>query len=732
MPLNTMTNRLLYVPFSREYTVEDVIQRKLTTEEFFEHCFYYPAFDEQMKEIKLSNTDEIDEGDPATTITISEIEEHIKQHSNSLKEFRDWLINSGTGVYCVVGDAGTGKSTYMNALKYRYKDKVWSLIDIQLANEEIPIMNLSIVFKNFGSLYIKVMATFVLNLVNSLFIMRNGKYDYQESARRLRFLHSIYKEIEDYAVYEDVFRFFKEIPNSLGEGNKEYCRRCSEYIYNWVNELAKHEDAYKLRRCIQLFLIISYFTGKKKKQIIVFDNVERFIGTDEIYNHEIRKFVENMRQILNVYVAQFKKDNIDVFSQHFQFIISMRKTSTRMFTPQQYSDFDGHILDLSEWFPTNEIIKNKISWYEKNGIKIQETELLLSILSDMGFEGEKARGLRHKLNLLFNDNKRIITEFLVGILNDDANRKWLQSFDKFINNKYGIRKDLSRFAMRSIIMRLVLNALREDGFFEHARVMQNGKYIGLGYARKVLTILHNYRLENADEYMPLIRLIELLFNNCNNPINVFLNRSNEQERKKLNEILFYMNYYDKRNKNWMQFIDIQMETVCNEKIQAEDPEHLDTLIMENLGNMKLRITNAGEAYLYYIVENFEYFSCRHGNYAPLLTSIPTEQDLIDKKVNELECIRIIRNVSEKAIKCIQQVRNDPTNNRILLFLAPNEHGLSHITRIVNSHTGYINNFYDCLCGICGNSNNDDVLKKIEEIGEEISKVKHTYSIYLDD
>ena len=53
-----------------------------------------------------------------------------------------------------------------------------------------------------------------------------------------------------------------------------------------------------------------------------------------------------------------KQTEIDLL-KHYQFIISMRNTSSRMFTPQQSSDSLPPIMDISGWFGIDKIINKK-------------------------------------------------------------------------------------------------------------------------------------------------------------------------------------------------------------------------------------------------------------------------------------------------------------------------------------------------------------------------------------
>lgn len=98
-----------------------------------------------------------------------------------------------------------------------------------------------------------------------------------------------------------------------------------------------------------------------------------------------------------------------------------------MFTPQQNADFIAHKIDLSDCFSIDKIIERKIRWYERHAELLEDKNdpILFShlqyILADQGRTGNVLRGLRLKLNLLFNNDKRLIVDFLISTLKTSNN-----------------------------------------------------------------------------------------------------------------------------------------------------------------------------------------------------------------------------------------------------------------------------------------------------------------------
>ena len=263
---------------------------------------------------------------------------------------------------------------------------------------------------------------------------------------------------------------------------------------------------------------------------------------------------------------------------------------------------------------------------------------------------------------------------------------------------------------------MILNALREDGFFVNIVAQTDKEKNGcgselnsLGYARKILSILHEYDINsahNADSiYMPFDTLVSCLFKSHDNSLSLLLNSTNEEKLEILSQVLFHMNYYNARKDNWLQFIDLQYNS-CNKKIIISDSSSLKNYIKENPQNIKIRITNAGKAYLYFVAYYFEFFACKSiykqsqkklfqdKDMPPLLSAIPTIEEIKQGAFEHLKCVKIIKVVVYEALSCISVLNK--SENQILFRFNSNDSFISHQQRIVNSHRGFIDNFIEFI------------------------------------
>lgn len=744
MRVETSTNQLLFVPFNHDYSVDEKIKKALTEEEFFEKCYLEPNFNDEIKELLALTSEEI----KAFEIDLTK-DELIKKFEKKIREeeaLHDWISSNENNLYCIKGDAGTGKSTFLHYLKYSYQSKgiQWNIIDIQKAVRNISILGNSIDIVKFNSLYNKGISSIILCIVEMLFLKKEKDKDALDNNKTVSNIESISNNyqmlMQDYFPSKEIQIFFEEllkIVNNLEEDSRKKCIYFGDYCANYFNSLLdKYKAKYNLLHnlLIEFYIFLLRCQYPNKRHILAFDNFERFIGTEEIYSGQLTEYVGSLRNLQNSIAL-----NHPYLTDFFQMIIFIRNTSVRMFTPLQIADFFPHYIDISEWFQISKIIEKKIKWYSQNYIGIEYSCRLDEIVNDIGGCDDTFRGLRSKLNMLFNNNKRVIVKFLNQILSSSVNVKYLDDYDSFWHNSYNIWPSFARFAARTIVFRLILNELRSDGFFKQIiSLTGSDDKTSLGYARKILSILYDYKLQNEDGYMDFADIIRSLYRHVRNAENQYFNVNNNTKRLTIARILFYMNYYDTRSDNWLQFIDIQYNIPQAGRFRVQGYEELKNLIDNHYRDIRVKITSAGEAYLYYVVYSFEYFSCKSiyserknrefggDDVPPLLCTIPSAEDIRDKNVENLTCIKALKAISSEAISCIKKMNEDPNSIPFRYSLADNF--ISHKTRIINSHTGYLSNFMHCLREIYAQEirSSEEFATKFQEMTNAIEIIINKY------
>lgn len=745
MSYTTTINRLLYVPFNHDYAVEKEIEDKLTEDEFFNECFFMPDFDKEIDQLLEKTSGEVKAFE--IDLTRDELITKYEQQSEAKEALENWISSNQNDLYCVKGDAGTGKSTFLHYMEYqcRNSDIRWSIIDIQKASEPVSVLGQTVSIPNFKSLYSKSIAAIVASIADLLYCNdQDGKIDFVSSADNLDRLIGNYKSIfEAYFLRKEVQPFYKSIIKVVNNRTNDVRAKCvesAEQLSNYIKNLFDNynmKEENRLAIIIELYLSLLRCSNDRVRYMLAFDNFERFIGVDEIYNGELVEFVSNLRNIQNSI-----SNSGNGLMKYYQIIIFMRKTSTRMFTSQQSSELIAHSLDLSEWFQISNIIEKKVTWYRNKNINIDEYERMLGILNDIGGNGNDFRGLRSKLNMLFNNNKRVITRFISKVLDKRINSNYIKQYDCFKNNSYNMDVRFSKFAARIIIFRLILNELRQDEFFNHIIVQKNNnESSSLGYARKILSILYEYSLRNEDNYMPIDKIIERLYSDQEISVKRFFDNNNADRRITVAQVLFYMNYYDTRSDNWLQFIDIQYNVASLDRIRIEDYRELSQLIDENHKNISIRITNAGMAYLYFVVYSFEYFACKsiyaekkikefgRDDLPPLLCAIPTVNEIKNENYYNLTCMKILRIVSNEAFSCIN-IMNADTNN-IGFRRNIEDEFILHKNRVINSHVGFIGNYIHVMRDIYRNELENDTVfrRKFERMAGKMEGIMNEYSRY---
>lgn len=737
MPLSHTANTILYVPFSKEYTVPFEKINKLDTNTFFRECYVRPRLNKTIEQLEHMVETEI----PDFEYPLRR-EDFIRKYEDDKirrASFLDWIDGSGDGIYLLRGDAGTGKTTYVHYLKWKYTSIDWKILDIRRATERISLIGQKIKFQNFYSLHGKAIACILDKLLSMIFVKANNansivQYDFDQTFEQIQILLQSYRTkilpMEPLDEYGVLYRSLNAIEVPEVDEKREYCRECARLFASYfMKNCSMNDDLSDALECAitHYMIILRCFKGTtRKKTIIVIDNIERFIGVHEIFSNELIKFLRHLRRIVDNYEKDFfhKEENRNLFAENFQFIISMRNTSARGFTPKQNADFFEGSVDLSEWFSIGEIINNKIEWFENNGYTIENDDRFKYIMNDFGIAEEGiVRGLRPKLNLIFNFNKRLTVEFLSEILESTINKEKLNIADELRLKRLrtsSTNGGLASFAYRSVIWRLLMDKLNQGGMFRYIFSKKNSaeeSSLDMDYIRNILTILSNYTLENGEQYMPLESMVTNLYHLTDSPATWFDNWTWAVERKKNAQLLFYMNYYNRRENNWFQFIDIQCNDASYDKVHFEKWEDiLEMIETKNKFDRKIgvRITNAGKAYIGYIAQTFEFISCLEDISMPLLCTLPTEQDLLNAEISKLPCIQIIEKVSQRVSSYI---KDDDVNIKYEYGNPLREY--SYTNRLINSHIGYLDNFIACV----ENSIKSEDEKIQRKKGELIAKIK---------
>lgn len=700
-----LANMLLFVPYNREYNVSTEVKYKLTDQEFFSRCYYTPDFDKMIS--ILLNLNEEDSNDLGYPINQAEMIRRIQQQKRNQNSIMNWLNNNGIGVYAISGEAGTGKTTYLRHLAYEMDEYHWCFLDMANGIERVRILNWKVEVPEFSSLKGKVLSV-LMQKIASFYVA--GAYNKENTAnQKVKNCNNIQQFSENILSYApshelcDLYSEFAKIDTQ--ENDRHYNQLYANVLLSFFNELIKmNNSSYMLELLLELLQIILFIYDNEKKHIVIFDNIERYIGTDEIYDNQIVDFMRVMRRFSDQYNNQYGEE----YAAHFQFIISLRDTTLRVFTPQQIADFLPHNLDLSEWFPIDEIVNLRIQWYEQHEELLTKNDKLTlkqlqRILSDQGQTGQIMRGLRLKLSMLFNNNKRLLLDYLVPLLENEDNIAYLRKADEIWNNE-NIHNPYRKFAYRSIIWRIVCDRLKRDALFESlTTVALDGTFdnivAALNYIRKILTILSNANSVEHDKAVSLNELLRRLYKRSSDMEYWFFDDQWKQERQKIAYCLYILNYCNRHENHWFRFINIICRNDLINKKHIFSSRNFEEYMLQKgiVNDITLQITSAGIGYLGYIVQSFEQISSLFYNNPPLLATIPTEQELIKTPLEDLLCVQIVKKVGERSLEIRRNLSQKPASDFEIDYVRINgTPSISYVQRIENAHLGYIGNFREII------------------------------------
>lgn len=770
MPLGKTADKLLYAPFVGVYEVPENIRKALTADEFFKDggCYVAPDFEKQIELLSRPSYNSMDGDDRPLSVT--EVIESLKKGRDDLDALNNWLETGGDGVFTILGDAGTGKSTFLHHLEWSQKDIQWRIIDLKKALAEIEAGGSGISFSRaeFASLNGKVLSAVIMEIRDLLFAKEeNGNYNHVRNRETIQLLLQRYDDrIADATPqkkYAELYRQLKAVEFHKGTDreDREYCENCAGVFTEYFNRncagLERNRDTEaEALKCVltQFLIVLRCFEDKNGgKTVIAFDNIERFIGADEIYNKELTDFLSDMRGFCDLNRDRYKNDKINLnrFAAKYQFIVSMRNTTVRNHTPAESTDFKRHTLDLSNWFAIDEIIRSKLTWYDNRQIIVMDDWTkahLYNILNDFGVTTDQSLfGVRPKLDMLFNYNKRLIISFLLKVLEERNPPDRMEAIDSFYAIKDTKREnaDRARFGYRSVIWRCALDRLRNGALFQnifHEHTTLPGIIADINYVWKILVVLHNFSVNSGgsetavsgtEKYMSLLDLIQAVYNEHGNFTPRFYENSFSKERKRMARLLHFMNSYDRDKNNWFQFVDIQYNVDnANRKFIGKWTDLLE-IFMDAQGDprmLRIRITTAGKAYLNYVAPSFEFVACMAGK-LPLLCCLPTEEELKTYSLTDQKCIQVIYDTMDEMELFIADFKSSANNPNLLYQRTADARGQSYVEGLIKSTYGYLVNFADCVMRLVKvTSKTTDKLKRelAGEITNEAEMLRSRHSL----
>lgn len=726
-----IANQLLVTPFDDKCVVSPDVSDKLKEEEFCIHCYSHPKFQQQSQRYMLEGLK--DEYSDSST-NYEEIQTQIHQQKIAYDNFELWLNNfSNCKIYTINGNAGTGKTTFINYMKYKTTDMNWIILDVNLARSyDEWISDIRTDITHFEKAQSKVYGSVMNNLWELIFNATDTDNNYSLDIvhNKLQKLTSNYKERYKLK-YPSGRKLLDEVCNIMDNEQNILARveLSAKLFQQYVNGNVGKEGT-GIIDVLNIFLLClrCLSDNSREKYVIIFDNFERFIAKDELYN----KDVDKIRLLLTSYAKSINQAG-NLHKNYFKFAMAVRDSTARMCGVRLHaSDSEASNLDLGKWYDTQDIILRKKKWYADNNFSVENSDLVEQIIGDRRIcTDQTITGLQLFIDPLFNDNKRLIIDFIATMVESPANIKNVQTYKMLWDED----TSQSRFAARSIMRGMILNELEKkpDKLFEHLKTYSTrNRDNGIGDARKILTILYNNIHKGNENEMSMVTVLSELFRKSDIEKN-WNDEENASKRKSISEVLFYMNSYNRRENDWLQFIDIQFKHNSHD-IVIEDPNKLEQILGTNMRNCTVHLMPAGKVYLMHIVSSFEFFSLRYvPDYNPLFALVPTPEEIQQYvSMKQLPCYKKIEAVVRYAGVCIGILQNG--EDTIRLNIGNSGNGKYHYARIINQHRSYIEMFVKYIKDKYWASENLDggIRNKYEILCREINMQKNQYNYYENE
>lgn len=498
MPYSSrLANYILYTPFDSKSVVGKGVSEKLTQEVFIKQCYVKPQFQKDFVEkITDDNFETYD-----YIINYDQLIDIRNQQKKDYLNFYKWMNSKNNlKIYTISGNAGTGKTTFIRRLEYENKNKNWIIFDVVKAKDFVDWFNgIETNIDNFNIPYNKMYAIVLDHLCNLLFNNKSKNID--DNLKKLKHILNTFKN-KFRNPYLRGNGYFDGLIRSMGgftslRKSEAVLSKAALYTKQFfLEQRKKHEGNPKLafRDSLDILLIAYCCVYDRKDHIIVFDNLERFIAHDEIYNNDL----DQIRRELSSYAKEISSKSM-YYQCNFKFMMCMRTSSSRMCGVKLHSaDELPSDLNITDWFLIDDIIQSKLKWYEENIAKTLDVETLSQIICDLRTcNKHELTGLQLFIHPLFNENIRLITDFMGGIVEKASNKVFI---DKYID-LWKENTSVSRFAARSIIRGLIYQELdNNDNLFHHLQLYTEYEIkqkdpsdddYGLSYVRKILTILYN-------------------------------------------------------------------------------------------------------------------------------------------------------------------------------------------------------------------------------------------------
>ena len=158
-----------------------------------------PDFEDEINELLDKTEEEIQAFE--IDVTKEELIQNYRNYKIQNEAFFNWIESNQNEIYCIKGDAGTGKTTFVHYLQYKYKNTnvEWDIIDMNMSLKDVKILSNKLIIPRFSNVYFKSVSIFIKKIVDDLFYKdkNKGKINIEISYQNISKILTSYNEIFD-------------------------------------------------------------------------------------------------------------------------------------------------------------------------------------------------------------------------------------------------------------------------------------------------------------------------------------------------------------------------------------------------------------------------------------------------------------------------------------------------------------------------------------------------------
>lgn len=497
-------------------------------------------------------------------------------------------------------------------------------------------------------------------------------------------------------------------------------------------------------------LISSLSDLNTPKQVLVsFDGIEHYINlNNRIFDGDIEVIVAALERFTTYEDIHYKKYDLK-FSEFYRFILAIRDTTNSMFKMDLQTAFNlgDRSIVVTNWYRTEQVYTRKIDYFSSIIGNTEATKLFKLLINDSG--NTKGYNTVMAVSDMYNHNKRRTTCILSRVSNrfdylssSTASNGNYMNYSRFANLFKENKNTQITFLCRQSILRLIYNEISATGYFD--RILSSNDSVSnnnKSFTRRILTWLANTYATNGNEQISLQELL-------NGALGCPFMRNQEFEEPTLMQLaqtLIALEEYrfelggdgfsSKSNNNlanrWCQLITISMHEEKNSHtiLDAEVLKKLLLNITQGINDQnttcKIGLTDAGN-YFIRRFSSFEFISCLcNPNGKPLLLMVDPEE--------VKSTIQHVYDYSKKLIDSTISFEYSFFNGNFRAVYELNYH-LKHkdvpipfAIRITDQHKDYLNKYLDYIKDKAAHEETGFAKKQLSDIQQHIIEYMNKYT-----